>query len=145
MLYHLLFEGLYPITADWPVFGVLNVFQYITFRTAMASMTALLFSLLLGPSLIAKLREFQIGQTIREEGPESHQAKAGTPTMGGILIVLSIVVSTLLWADLRNPFGWLMIGSTLAFGMVGFVDDYLKIVRGGPWDSAREQKLACRS
>ena len=129
MLYHLLFEYLYPITADWPVLGVLNVFQYITFRTAMASITALLISLLLGGWLIVRLREFQISQNIREDGPESHHSKAGTPTMGGVLIVVSIVLSTLLWTDLRNPFGWLLIGSTLAFGAVGFADDYLKIVR----------------
>ena len=129
MLYHLLWEGLYPITADWPVPGVLNVFQYITVRTAMASMTALFLSLLLGPWLIGKLREFEVGQRIRQEGPQSHHAKAGTPTMGGVLIVVSIVISTLLWTDLRNPFGWLLVGSTLAFGMVGFADDYLKIVR----------------
>ena len=129
MLYHLLWEYLYPITADWPVLGVLNVFQYITFRTAMASITALLISLLLGPWLIGRLREFQIGQNIREDGPESHHSKAGTPTMGGVLIVVSIVLSTMLWTDLRNPFGWLLIGSTLAFGAVGFADDYLKIVR----------------
>ena len=129
MLYHLLFEYLYPITADWPVLGVLNVFQYITFRTAMASITALLISLLLGGWLIGRLREFQISQNIREDGPESHHSKAGTPTMGGVLIVVAIVLSTLLWTDLRNPFGWLLIGSTLAFGAVGFADDYLKIVR----------------
>ena len=129
MLYHLLWEGLYPITADWGLPGVLNVFQYITVRTAMASMTALFLSLLLGPWLIGKLREFEVGQRIRQEGPRSHHAKAGTPTMGGVLIVVSIVISTLLWTDLRNPFGWLLVGSTLAFGMVGFADDYLKIVR----------------
>ena len=129
MLYHLLWEYLYPITADWPVLGVLNVFQYITFRTAMASITALLISLLLGPWLIGRLREFQIGQNIREDGPESHHSKAGTPTMGGVLIVVSIVLSTMLWTDLSNPFGWLLIGSTLAFGAVGFADDYLKVVR----------------
>ncbi len=129
MLYHLLWEYLYPITADWPVLGVLNVFQYITFRTAMASITALLISLLLGGWLIGRLRDFQIGQNIREDGPQSHHSKAGTPTMGGVLIVVSIVLSTLLWTDLSNPFGWLLIGSTLAFGAVGFADDYLKIVR----------------
>ena len=129
MLYHLLWEYLYPITADWPVLGVLNVFQYITFRTAMASITALLISLLLGPWLIGRLRVFQIGQNIREDGPESHHSKAGTPTMGGVLIVVSIVLSTMLWTDLSNPFGWLLMGSTVAFGAVGFADDYLKIVR----------------
>jgi phospho-N-acetylmuramoyl-pentapeptide-transferase len=91
--------------------------------------TALAISLLLGPWLIRRLRDFQIGQNIREEGPRSHQAKAGTPTMGGVLIVVSVVVSTILWVDLRNPFGWVLIGSTLAFGAIGAADDYIKIVR----------------
>jgi phospho-N-acetylmuramoyl-pentapeptide-transferase len=129
MLYHLLWEGIYPLSENWPALSVFNVFQYITVRTAMASMTALLLSLVLGPWLIARLRKLQIGQNIRQEGPESHQSKAGTPTMGGILIVVSIVVSTLLWTDLTNPLGWLLVGSTLAFGLVGFADDYLKIVK----------------
>jgi phospho-N-acetylmuramoyl-pentapeptide-transferase len=129
MLYHILFEFLYPLNTVWSPLRVLNVFQYLTFRTAYASITALLISLLLGPWLIARLREFQIGQQIREEGPKSHQKKAGTPTMGGILIVVSIVVPTLLWTNLRSPFVWLCILSTLAYGGVGFADDYLKIVR----------------
>ena len=129
MLYHLLWEGIYPLSENWPALSVFNVFQYITVRTAMASMTALLLSLVLGPWLIARLRKLQIGQNIRQEGPESHQSKAGTPTMGGILIVVSIVVSTLLWTDLTNPLVWLLVGSTLAFGLVGFADDYLKIVK----------------
>jgi phospho-N-acetylmuramoyl-pentapeptide-transferase len=129
MLYHLLWEGIYPLSEQWSALSVLNVFQYITVRTAMASMTALLLSLLLGPSLIGRLRKLQIGQNIRQEGPESHQSKAGTPTMGGILIVGVIVVSTLLWTDLTNPLGWLLVGSTIAFGLVGFADDYLKVVK----------------
>jgi phospho-N-acetylmuramoyl-pentapeptide-transferase len=129
MLYHILFERLYPYSSEWPMLGVLNVFQYITFRTAMASMTALVISLILGPSLIRKLRDFQIGQNIRQEGPESHQSKAGTPTMGGVLTVVSIFFATLLWANLRNPFVWLLLMSTFAFGVVGFIDDYLKIVK----------------
>ena len=145
MLYHLLFEYLYPRTADWPLFGVLNVFQYITFRTAMASITALLISLVLGPWLIGRLRKFQIGQNIRDDGPQSHLAKAGTPTMGGVLIVISIVASTLLWMDLRNPFGWLLIGSTLAFGMVGFADDYLKIVRKQSLGLRAGTKIGCQA
>lgn len=129
MLYHLLYEVLYPYRSEWPALSVLNVFQYITFRTAIASVTALAISLILGPWLIRQLRDFQIGQNIREEGPSSHKAKAGTPTMGGVLIVVSIVVSTALWIDLRNPFGWVLVGSTLAFGAIGFADDYIKIVR----------------
>lgn len=129
MLYHILYEFLYPLNSYWSPLRVLNVFNYITFRTAYASLTALLISLLLGPWLIARLREFQIGQHIREEGPKSHQAKAGTPTMGGLLIVVSIVLPTLLWANLRNRYIWLAIISTLAYAAIGFADDYLKIVR----------------
>src|SRR6266567_4078890 len=129
MLYHILYEFLYPLNRYWPPLRVLNVFQYITFRTAYASITALMISLFLGPWLIRRLREFQIGQQIREEGPKSHQVKAGTPTMGGILIVVSIILPTLMWANLRVRFVWLLILSTLAFGAVGLADDYIKIVR----------------
>jgi phospho-N-acetylmuramoyl-pentapeptide-transferase len=129
MLYHILYEFLYPLNRFWEPLKVLNVFTYITFRTAYASLTALLISLFLGPWLITRLREFQIGQQIREEGPKSHQAKAGTPTMGGILIVVSIIVPTLLWTNLRNRLMWVLIISTLAYAVIGFADDYLKIVR----------------
>lgn len=110
-------------------FTPLRVFRYITFRTAYASLTGLLISLLLGPWLIRRLREFQIGQQIREDGPQSHQAKAGTPTMGGILIVISIILPTLLWADLRNRFVWLAVLATLAFATIGFFDDLAKVAR----------------
>jgi phospho-N-acetylmuramoyl-pentapeptide-transferase len=112
-----------------PHFSPLNVFRYITVRTAMASTSALLLSLLLGPWVIERLRELQVKQYIREEGPKAHQKKAGTPTMGGVLIVASIVIPTLLWADLRNPYVILATGATLAFGTIGFVDDYNKVVR----------------
>jgi phospho-N-acetylmuramoyl-pentapeptide-transferase len=106
---------------------VFNLFRYITFRTAAASLTALFLSLLLGPWLIRKLKEFQVGQYIREEGPQSHQSKAGTPTMGGVLIVLCIIVPTLLWADLGNPFVWLVTIVTVAFAAIGFWDDFQKL------------------
>jgi phospho-N-acetylmuramoyl-pentapeptide-transferase len=129
MLYHILYEFLYPLNTVWPPLRVLNVFQYITFRTAYASLTALLISLVLGPWLISRLREFQIGQQIREEGPQSHQKKKGTPTMGGLLIVVSIVIPTLLWANLRNRFVWLVIAASLAYAAVGFADDYIKVVK----------------
>src|SRR5215510_1095969 len=115
MLYHILYEFLYPLNTVVPLLRVLNVFQYITFRTAYASITALLISLLLGPWLIARLRAFQIGQHIREEGPKSHQRKAGTPTMGGVLIVVSIIVPTILWANLRNRFVWLVTIASIAY------------------------------
>ncbi|HXG56723.1 MAG TPA: phospho-N-acetylmuramoyl-pentapeptide-transferase [Vicinamibacterales bacterium] len=108
---------------------VLNVTKYITFRTAAASITALGIGLFLGPYMIRKLREFQIGQVIRQEGPATHRTKAGTPTMGGVLILTSAIVPTLLWANLSNWFIWVAVLSTLAFGAVGFADDYLKIVR----------------
>src|SRR5204862_4425424 len=108
---------------------VLNVIQYITFRTAAASLTALVISLLLGPWLIRKLREFQIGQIVRHEGPAPHAPKAGTPTMGGLLILTASIVPTLLWADLTNPYVWIAVATTAGFGAVGFADDYLKIVR----------------
>src|SRR5438477_11898707 len=127
MLFHILYEFLYPLNRYWAPLRVLQVFQYITFRTAYASITALLISLFLGPWLISRLREFQIGQHIREEGPKSHQKKAGTPTMGGLLIVVSIILPTLLWANLRNRYVWICIIATLAFAAIGFADDYLKI------------------
>jgi phospho-N-acetylmuramoyl-pentapeptide-transferase len=110
-------------------FHIFNLFRYITFRTAYASLTALLLSLVLGPWLVRKLKQFQIGQYIREDGPQAHQAKAGTPTMGGVLIVLCVVVPTLLWSDLSNIFVWLTLGTTLAFAGIGFWDDYQKVRR----------------
>jgi phospho-N-acetylmuramoyl-pentapeptide-transferase len=112
-----------------PHFSPLNVFRYITVRTAMASTSALLLSLLMGPWVIERLRDLQIKQYIREEGPKGHQKKAGTPTMGGVLIVAAIIIPTLLWADLRNAYVLLALGATLAFGTIGFVDDYNKVVR----------------
>jgi phospho-N-acetylmuramoyl-pentapeptide-transferase len=123
MLYHLL----YPFRTE---FSVLNVVQYITFRTAAASISAFAISLAVGPWLIRKLREFQIGQVIRQEGPTSHRAKAGTPTMGGLLILTAALGPTLLWAKLDNIFVWIAILTTALFGGIGFLDDYLKIVRG---------------
>jgi phospho-N-acetylmuramoyl-pentapeptide-transferase len=112
-----------------PYIGALNVTRYITFRTAAASLTALGISLVFGPWVIRKLRDFRIGQIIRQEGPESHRAKAGTPTMGGLLILLSAIVPTVLWADLADPYIWIAVLATLGFGAVGFADDYLKLTR----------------
>src|SRR5580698_5658439 len=122
MLYYLFFYLLRPH------FSALNVFRYITVRTAMASTSALLLSLLLGPWVIERLRDLQVKQYIREEGPKAHQKKAGTPTMGGLLIAISVVIPTLLWADLTNRFVWIAVLSTLAFAAIGFADDYLKVV-----------------
>jgi phospho-N-acetylmuramoyl-pentapeptide-transferase len=123
LLYWLLYQRLF---AHFPPF---RIFRYVTFRTAFASLTALFMGLIIGPAIIRQLREFQIGQYIREEGPKAHQRKAGTPTMGGVLIVIAIVVPTLLWADLSNPYVWMATMSTLAFGAIGFADDYIKVVR----------------
>ncbi len=124
MLYHLFYEQLFPL------FSPFRVFSYITVRAAFASLTALALGLALGPWLIAKLREFQIGQHIREDGPESHQSKAGTPTMGGLLINASIVAPTLLWANLRNVYIWIALFALVGFGSIGFVDDLMKLRRG---------------
>ena len=122
MLYWLLYQKLFPY------FRLFRIFRYLTFRTVFASLTALLIGLLIGPYVIERLREFQIGQYIREEGPQSHQKKSGTPTMGGVLICISIIIPTLLWSDLSNPFVWVVLLSTIAFGAIGFADDYIKIV-----------------
>ena len=123
MLYWLLYELLYPKVIPF------QLFRYVTFRTAFASITALILSIFLGPWLIGKLRQLQIGQHIREDGPQSHLKKAGTPTMGGVLILVSIVVPSLLWANLRNPYPWVALFGTLSFGAIGFWDDYLKLRR----------------
>jgi phospho-N-acetylmuramoyl-pentapeptide-transferase len=140
MLLYLLYQQLYPLTR----FSVLNVVQYVTFRTAAASLSALAISLALGPWLIAKLREFQIGQVIRLEGPQSHRPKAGTPTMGGLLILTAAIVPTLLWARLTNVYVWIAVGTTTLFGLVGFLDDYLKIVRRDHHGLRPRYKMACQ-
>src|SRR3982750_3442666 len=125
MLYHLLFQGIYARTG----LGVLNVTRYITFRTAAATLSALAISLFFGPWLIRKLREFQIGQVIRTEGPQTHRPKAGTPTMGGLLILTAAIVPTLLWADLANAYVWIAVLATAGFRASCFADAFLKIGR----------------
>jgi phospho-N-acetylmuramoyl-pentapeptide-transferase len=122
LLYWLLYEKLFHY------FPPFRIFRYLTFRTAFASLTALFTGLIVGPLVINRLREFQIGQYIREEGPKAHQKKAGTPTMGGLLIAISVVIPTLLWADLTNRFVWIAILATSAFAAIGFSDDYIKVV-----------------
>ena len=122
MLFHLL----YPLSEQFPAF---NVFRYITFRTASAVVTSLLLSMLLGPAFIRLLRRLSVGQNIRDVGPDRHQVKAGTPTMGGLLILFAVIIPTLLWANLLNPYVWLAVGVTVAFGAIGFTDDFLKIRR----------------
>ncbi len=121
MLYHLL----YPLRE---IFFGFNVFRYITFRAAGAIITAMLVCLILGPWVIRKIKQMQIGQHIREEGPKAHKGKSGTPTMGGILILASVFCATILWADLSNVFVWIVMLTTAAFGVIGFTDDYLMII-----------------
>ncbi len=123
MLYWLLYEKLFPF------FHPFRVFRYLTFRTAFASLTALLIALFIGPWVIKKLRQFQIGQFVRDDGPRSHLKKTGTPTMGGVLIIIAILLPTVLWSDPANPFVWIAVFSTLAFGAIGFVDDYIKVIQ----------------
>lgn len=135
MLYWLLYQKLFPY------FRFFRIFRYVTFRCVFASLTALLIGLLIGPFVIERLRQFQIGQYIREEGPQSHQKKVGTPTMGGVLICISILVPTLLWSDLSDPFVWLVMFATLAFGAIGFADDYIKVVHKRNLGLTSRQKL----
>jgi phospho-N-acetylmuramoyl-pentapeptide-transferase len=123
MLYWLFFEQFYPLFTPFRIFG------YVTFRTLAASICAFLLSLLLGPWFIGRLQRLQIGQFIREEGPESHQKKAGTPTMGGLLMIVSIAVPTLLFTNLRNPYVWVAMFSLLGYGVIGFIDDYSKVAK----------------
>jgi phospho-N-acetylmuramoyl-pentapeptide-transferase len=121
LLYWLLYQRLFPY------FRPFRIFRYLTFRTAFATLTALIIGLVVGPYVIQKLREFQIGQYIREEGPQAHQKKAGTPTMGGVLITISVVLPTLLWADLSDPLIWMVMLAMVAFAAIGFADDYIKV------------------
>ena len=123
MLYWLLYEKLFIY------FHPFRIFRYLTFRTAFASLTALLIALFIGPYVIQKLQEFQIGQFVRDDGPESHKKKTGTPTMGGVLICIAILLPTVLWSDPANPFIWIVVFATLAFGAIGFADDYIKMVQ----------------
>ncbi|WP_369792905.1 phospho-N-acetylmuramoyl-pentapeptide-transferase [Terriglobus sp. TAA 43] len=125
----------------YPIFRVFRIFRYLTFRCVFASLTALAIGMLIGPFVIRRLREFQIGQYIRDEGPESHKKKTGTPTMGGVLICISILVPTLLWSDLSNPLVWITILSTTAFGAIGFADDYIKVVHKRNLGLTSSQKL----
>src|SRR5438128_11754128 len=120
----------------------LRLFEQVTFRAAWAAITALVISLMFGPRMIRLLKEFQIGQQIREEGPQTHQSKRGTPTMGGVLILLSVAVSTLLWSDLSVTFVWIAVLTTLAYGAIGFADDYLKAKRRHNLGLTGRQKLA---
>lgn len=145
MLYYLLYQLLfreYGAASESYFYKGLNVIQYVTFRTAMATVTALLLSLLLGGTVIRKLRELKVGQEIREELSAEHQAKKGTPTMGGVLIIGSVFISTVLWARLDSVFLWLALGATTLFAAVGYADDYIKIVKKRSLGLTGRQKLA---
>lgn len=135
----MLYDLLYPLSDNFPA---LNVFRYITFRAVGAIVTALLISLLLGPWFIRLLRRLSVGQNIRDVGPQAHFIKAGTPTMGGLLILFAVVVSTLLWSSLTNLYIWFTLGVTLVFGLIGFFDDYLKVKREQNLGLTTKQKFA---
>ncbi|MDH4021739.1 MAG: phospho-N-acetylmuramoyl-pentapeptide-transferase, partial [Gammaproteobacteria bacterium] len=124
-----------------PVISGFNAFTYLTLRAILGALTSLAMALLLGPALIRRLTHRQIGQTVRDDGPQTHLQKAGTPTMGGTLILLAILVSTLLWADLRSLYVWLVLGVTVAFGLLGFADDYRKLVLRDPKGLTVREKL----
>jgi phospho-N-acetylmuramoyl-pentapeptide-transferase len=142
MIYYIFYELIFNHSnQDWWLVKGLNVFQYVTFRTAYASVTALLISLLSGRRVINALKRWNIGQQIREEGPQAHQAKQNTPTMGGLLLIASVVISTLLWARLSSFYVWVVIVATLAFGGVGFADDYLKLVKRRSLGLTGRQKI----
>ena len=136
MLYHLLYEVLAQQVSAF------NVFRYLTFRSVGAALTALLIAFIAGPALIRLLENRQVGQTIREDTPDRHQSKAGTPTMGGALILLAVLASTLLWAEWTNPYVWIVLVSTLGCGLVGFADDYLKAVEKKPQGIRSRTKFA---
>jgi phospho-N-acetylmuramoyl-pentapeptide-transferase len=143
MIYYLLYDLIFGHfkDKDWYLVKALNVFQYVTFRTAYASVTAMLISFLFGRKLINALKKWNIGQQIRDEGPQAHIAKRDTPTMGGLLIIGSVIISTLLWARLSGLYIWITVLATLAFGAVGFADDYIKLVKHRSLGLTGRQKL----
>jgi phospho-N-acetylmuramoyl-pentapeptide-transferase len=122
-----------------------NVFNYITLRAVLATLTALVISFVVGPRLIRKLTEYKVGQSVRNDGPQTHLVKAGTPTMGGALILVAIAVSTLLWADLSNRFVWVVLVTTMGFGIIGWVDDWRKVVHRNPKGLAAREKYIWQS
>ncbi len=134
-------EFLYPLVQ---YFTPLNVFRYLTFRGAYAALTALMICYLFGPRIIRALRQLKVGQAIRSDGPQTHQAKSGVPTMGGILMLVAIIVAALLWQDLRNSRVWLALAATIGFALIGFIDDYLKVSRGKSDGLSVWAKLLCQ-
>ena len=144
MIYYIFYELIYNRLkeSDSVLFKSLNVFQYVTFRTAYATVTALLISLFFGGKVIRALKNWNVGQQIREEGPEAHMAKRGTPTMGGVLIIGSVIISTVLWARLNNLYIWIAMLATLGFAAIGFMDDYAKMAKKRSLGLTGKQKLA---
>lgn len=137
----MLYLWLYPLHAE---FSILNVFRYLSFRIIYAAVTAFVIAFVLAPPMIKKLQNLGLGQRVREEGPSRHLTKSGTPTMGGILIIFSVLLSTMLWADVTNLYVWLVMLSIVGFGLVGFVDDYVKILKGRSKGLTALQKLAAQ-
>ncbi len=125
--------------------SIFNVFSYITLRSVMAALTALLISFIVGPRMIKKLTDYKIGQTIRSDGPTAHEVKTGTPTMGGVLILTSIAITTLLWADLTNRWVWVVLAVTVSFGIIGLIDDYRKVVLRSPYGLSALEKFTYQS
>ena len=125
--------------------SIFNVFSYITLRSVMAALTALLISFIVGPQMIKKLTDLKIGQTIRSDGPKTHEVKTGTPTMGGALILTSIAITTLLWADLTNRWVWVVLAVTVSFGIIGLIDDYRKVVLQSPYGLSALEKFSYQS
>jgi phospho-N-acetylmuramoyl-pentapeptide-transferase len=145
MIYYIFYEWLYKSLsgqqAESYFVKALNVFQYVTFRTAYATITALLISLVFGGRVIRMLRDLNVGQQIREEGPQAHMAKRGTPTMGGVLIIGSVLISTLLWARLSSVYVWIVLVATALFALIGFLDDYAKVAKRQSLGLTGKQKL----
>ncbi len=140
-------NGMLLALAQWLAQDVrfFTVFNYITLRTVLAAMTALFISFLVGPMMIRKLAAYKIGQSVRSDGPQTHLVKAGTPTMGGALILTSIAITTLLWGDLRNHYVWVVLLTTMSFGVIGWVDDYRKVVHRNPKGLSAKAKMSCQS
>ena len=137
----MLYLWLYPLHTEFAIF---NVFRYLSFRMIYAAITAFLIAFILAPPMISKLQELGLGQKVRDDGPSRHLDKTGTPTMGGVLIIFSVLLTTLLWADISNLYVWLVMLAIVGFGLVGFVDDYIKILKGRSKGLTVIQKLLCQ-
>ena len=137
----MLYNWLYPLHSQ---FSFLNVFRYQSFRIIYAAVTAFLIAFAMAPWVIRKLQEIKLGQQIRDDGPKRHLVKSGTPTMGGILIIFAVILSTLLWADMTNRYVWLVVIATVGFGAVGFIDDYLKFIKRQSKGLSATQKFTCQ-